>query len=181
MSLFAREYPARWCCSPLASVTGRSATADWCRVRWSGRLRLSGGRVGPKYFAGAAAAGSTAGRTNQTLLTLLPSDTICPCAFNCFLTTYMSPVQSSCVRRLFIQLPARRHLTLLKTPAYERKCVVCVVYCYCRQLSPFIPSPTLPHSRKTVHTGDMSSDMSVLRQKMKTLELVLCNFPSWPL
>ena len=68
-----------------------------------------------------------------------------------------------------------------ETPAYERKCVVCVVYCYCRQLSPFIPSPTLPHSRKTVHTGDMSSDMSVLRQKMKTLELVLCNFPSWPL
>ena len=74
-----------------ASVTGRSATADWCRVGWSGRLRLSGGRVGPKYFAGAAAAGSTAGRTNQTLLTLLPSDTICPCAFNCFLlNTYMS-------------------------------------------------------------------------------------------
>ena len=75
-----------------ASVTGRSATADWCRVGWSGRLRLSGGRVGPKYFAGAAAAGSTAGRTNQTLLTLLPSDTICPCAsFNCFLpSTYIS-------------------------------------------------------------------------------------------
>ena len=69
-----------------ASVTGRSATADWCRVGWSGRLRLSGGRVGPKYFAGAAAAGSTAGRTNQTLLTLLPSDPICPCAcFDCFL------------------------------------------------------------------------------------------------
>ena len=78
--LFAWAYPARCCCLPPASVTGRSATADWCRVRWSGRLRLSGGRVGPKYFAGAAAAGSIAGRTNQTLLTLLPSDTICPCA-----------------------------------------------------------------------------------------------------
>ena len=143
MSLFAREYPARWCCSPPASVTGRSATADWCRVRWSGRLRLSGGRVGPKYFAGAAAAGSTAGRTNQTLLTLLPSDTICPCAcFHCFLPTYMSCCLClpCCLgQNTFQPAVSQSSGSVQDTPAYERECVV-----YCRQLSPFIPFPVLP-------------------------------------
>ena len=85
----------------------------------------------------------TAGRTNQTLLTLLPSDTICPCAFNCFLPHLyvLLPVPTRCCpgQKTLERAASQSSGCVQDRPGYGRECVV-----YCSQLSPFIPFPVLP-------------------------------------
>ena len=116
-------------------------------VGWSGRAEVLRRRRSCRQH--------TAGRTNQTLLTLLPSDTICPCAFNCFLPTYMSPclcLLSRPGQNAFRPAVSQSGGSVQDTPAYERECVV-----YCRQLSPFIPFQCCHPSEKLCTQQETSS------------------------
>ena len=82
-------------------------------------------------------------------------DTICPCAFNCFLPTYMSPclcLLSRPGQNAFRPAVSQSGGSVQDTPAYERECVV-----YCRQLSPFIPFQCCHPSEKLCTQQETSS------------------------